>query len=108
MRSVLLPVGISLDVCIARLNGAVDFLFMPKDYSMSSFLASVDTSIMGRKTLDAGIKMSGGSLPRSNMRMHVVSKSKTIGRARRRPLHQRNACHFHSQTPQAFRQRWSG
>jgi dihydrofolate reductase len=76
MRSVVLGVGISLDGYLARLNGAVDFLFMPKDYSMSSFFASVDTAIMGRKTLDAGLKMSGGSLPRSNMPMHVVSKSK--------------------------------
>jgi hypothetical protein len=32
MRSIVLGVGISLDGYIARLGGAVDFLFMPKDY----------------------------------------------------------------------------
>jgi len=79
MRNVVLGLGISLDGYIARLNGAVDFLFMPKDYSMAPFLASVDTAIMGRKTLDAGLRMSGGSLPRSNMPMYVFSKSKPPG-----------------------------
>ena len=69
MRNVVLGLGISLDGYIARLDGAVDFLFMPRDYSMAPFFATVDTAIMGRKTLDAGLKMSGGSLPRSNMPM---------------------------------------
>jgi dihydrofolate reductase len=94
MRSVVLGVGISLDGYIARLNGAVDFLFMPKDYSMASFFASVDTAIMGRKTLDAGLKMSGGSLPRSNMRMYVFSKSKQSG--------ERDGLVFVNQTPSIF------
>jgi len=60
MRKVVLGLGISLDGYIARLDGAVDFLFMPKDYSMSPFFATIDTAIMGRKTLEAGLKMSGG------------------------------------------------
>jgi len=79
MRNVVLSLGISLDGYIARLDGAVDFLFMPRDYSMANFFASVDTAIMGRKTLDAGLKMSGGSLPHSNMPMYVFSKSKPPG-----------------------------
>ncbi len=33
MRKVVLGVGISLDGYIARPDGSVDFLFMPKDYS---------------------------------------------------------------------------
>jgi len=52
MRKVILGLGISLDGYIARPDGAVDFLFMPKDYSMASFFATVDTAIMGRKTLE--------------------------------------------------------
>jgi dihydrofolate reductase len=94
MRSVVLGVGISVDGYIARLNGAVDFLFMPKDYSMASFFASVDTAIMGRKTLDAGLKMSGGSLPRSNMPMYVFSKTKPPG--------ERDGVIFVNETPASF------
>jgi dihydrofolate reductase len=94
MRSVVLGVGISVDGYIARRNGAVDFLFMPKDYSMASFFASVDTAIMGRKTLDAGLRMSGGSLPHSNMPMYVFSKSKPPG--------ERDGVIFVSETPASF------
>src|SRR5258707_11242016 len=55
MRKIVLGLGVSLDGYIARPDGAVDFLFMPKDYSMAPFFATVDTAIMGRKTLDAGL-----------------------------------------------------
>src|ERR1700739_2371641 len=61
MRKVVLGVGISLDGYIARPDGAVDFLFMPRDYSMAEFFTRIDTAIMGRKTLDVAIKMGGGS-----------------------------------------------
>ena len=53
MRKVVLGLGISLDGYIARPDGAVDFLFMPKDYSMGPFFATTDTAIMGRKTYDS-------------------------------------------------------
>ena len=82
MRKVVLGLGISLDGYIARPDGAVDFLFMPTDYSMAPFSATVDTAIMGRKTLDAGLKMSGGSLPHTNMPMYVFSKAKPPGESR--------------------------
>src|SRR5258708_36893274 len=52
---------------------------MPRDYSMAPFFATIDTAIMGRKTLDAGLKMSGGSLPHSTMPMYVFSKAKPPG-----------------------------
>src|SRR5205807_1137962 len=77
-RKVVLALGISIDGYIARLNGAVDFLFMPKDYSMAPFFATIDTAIMGRKTLDVALKMSGGSLPRSSTATYVFSRSKPI------------------------------
>lgn len=60
MRKVVLGLGISLDRYIARLDGSVDFLFMPKDYSMGPFFRTIDAAIMGRKTYDAGLKMGGG------------------------------------------------
>jgi len=79
-RKVVLGVGISLDGYIARPDGAVDFLFMPKDYSMASFFATVDTAVMGRKTLDDALKMGGGSFAGSSMATYVFSHSKPVGR----------------------------
>jgi dihydrofolate reductase len=80
MRNVVLGLGISLDGYIARLNGDVDFLFMPKDYSMAPFFATIDTAIMGRKTLDVGLKMSGGSLPDYQLATYVFSHSQPPGK----------------------------
>jgi dihydrofolate reductase len=79
MRKVVLGLGISLDGYIARRNGAVDFLFMPKDYSMADFFATIDTAIMGRKTLDAALQMGGGSFTSSTMTTYVFSNSKPPG-----------------------------
>jgi dihydrofolate reductase len=79
MRNVVLGLGISIDGYIARLNGAVDFLFMPKDYSMADFFRTIDTAIMGRKTLDAALKMGGGSLGGS-MATYVFSYSQPAGK----------------------------
>lgn len=59
MRKVILGLGISLDGYIARPDGAVDFLFMPKDYSMGPFFKTIDTALMGRKTYDVAKKMGG-------------------------------------------------
>ncbi len=80
MRKVILSLAISLDGYIARPDGAVDFLVQPRDYSMASFFAAVDTAIMGRKTLSAGLKMSGGSLPASPpLAYYVFSRSQPAG-----------------------------
>jgi dihydrofolate reductase len=59
MRKVVLGVGISIDGYIARPNGDVDFLFMPKDFSMAPFFATIDTAIMGRKTYEVGLRLGG-------------------------------------------------
>jgi dihydrofolate reductase len=75
MRSVVLGLGISLDGYIARPNGAVDFLLMPKDYSMAPFFAGIDTAIMGRKTLDAARQMGSGSIGDASMTTYVFSHS---------------------------------
>jgi hypothetical protein len=47
----------SPDGYIARPDGSVDFLFMPKDYSMAPFFKTCDVAIMGRKTLEAGLSL---------------------------------------------------
>jgi dihydrofolate reductase len=58
MRKVVLGLGISLDGYIARPDGAVDFLDVGSDYSMGPFFKMIDAAIMGRKTYEAGLKMS--------------------------------------------------
>ena len=81
MRRVVLGVGISLDGYIARKDGSVDFLFMPKDYSMEPFFKTIGAAIMGRKTLEDGLKMSGGSFPKSPWEdYYVMSRSKPAGK----------------------------
>ncbi len=80
MRKVVLGLGISLDGYIARLNGDVDFLFMPKDYSMAPFFKTIGTAIMGRKTLEDGLRTSGGTFPPSPWdKYYVMSRSKPPG-----------------------------
>ena len=77
MRKVLLGVGISLDGYIARPDGAVDFLFMPPDFSMAEFMASVDIGIMGRKTLEAARRL--GAKFDSPAANYVFSRSQAAG-----------------------------
>jgi len=73
-RKVVLGLGISLDGYIARLDGSVDFLFMPKDYSMAPFFKTIDTAILGRKTYDVAKAMGGGGFGGS-MLFYVMSKT---------------------------------
>src|ERR1700757_3014783 len=79
MRKVVLGLGMSLDGYIARPDGSVDFLFMPKDYSMAPFFATVDVAVMGRKTLDVGIRMSGGKFNSFGLKSYVFSRSQPAG-----------------------------
>ena len=74
MRKVVLGLGISIDGYIARPDGAVDFLFMPRDYSMADFFASIDTAIMGRKTYDVAKSMGGGSFDQK-IKSYVLSRT---------------------------------
>ena len=76
VRKVILGLGISLDGYIARRNGDIDFLIHPKDYSMRPFFATVDAGIMGRKTLEDALRLSGGKLPKTTMKMYVMSRKK--------------------------------
>jgi dihydrofolate reductase len=79
MRKIVLGLGISLDGYIARPNGDVDFLFMPKDYSMGPFFATIDAAIMGRKTLDVALRMGSNSFKDSKMATYVMSRTKPPG-----------------------------
>ena len=94
MRKVVLGLGISLDGYIARPDGAVDFLFMPKDYSMGPFIATIDTAIMGRKTYDVALKMGGGGFGGSKMKNFVFSHSQPPG--------ERSGVTFVNESPKTF------
>jgi dihydrofolate reductase len=94
MRKIVLGVGISLDGYIARPNGAVDFLFMPKDYSMAPFFSTIDVAIMGRKTFDVAVKTSGGSFSGSSMATYVFSHSEPPG--------ERSGVTFINESPATF------
>lgn len=79
MRKVVYGAGISLDGYIARPDGAVDFLFMPKDYSMGPFFKTIDIAIMGRKTYEAALKMGGSGGSFGGMATYVLSRSMPSG-----------------------------
>jgi len=79
MRKVILCLGASLDGYIARPDGSVDFLFMPKDFSMARFMAAIDTAVMGRKTLDAALKM-GGLFGGDSTANYVFSRTQPAGK----------------------------
>src|SRR6516162_7654776 len=93
MRRVVLGLGISLDGYIARRDGSVDFLFMPKDYSMGPFFSRIDAAVMGRKTYDAARKMGGTSFG-PKMAAYVFSRS--------RPRGERDGVIFVDQSPAAL------
>ena len=78
MRNIILAAGITLDGYIARPNGAVDYLFMPKDFSMAPFFASIDTILMGRKTYEVSLQM-GGSAFGEHVVTYVFSRTQPSG-----------------------------
>jgi dihydrofolate reductase len=87
MRKIVLGLGISLDGYIARSDGDVDFLSLAKkgsgppakNYSMGPFFKTVDVAIMGRKTYEVGLKLSGGKFDNYGMKCYVCSRSQTPG-----------------------------
>ena len=97
MRSVIYGVGVSLDGYIARPDGTFDFLFMPKDFSMAEFFASVDTAIMGRKTYEVTKAMGGAPDPGKSgpkITNYVFSRSLPVG--------EREGFIFVNQTPESL------
>jgi dihydrofolate reductase len=80
MRPVVLGLSLSLDSRIARPDGSLDFLIHPNDYSMGPFFKTVDTAIMGRKTYEVGMRMTGGKIPDYGMAIYVYSQSLPPGK----------------------------
>jgi dihydrofolate reductase len=76
MRKIIYGVGTSLDGYIARLDGALDFLHLrPSNYSMAPFFKTIDVGLMGRKTYEAGVRMSGGKFDSHGLRCYIFSRS---------------------------------
>jgi dihydrofolate reductase len=77
-RKVILGFGISLDGYIARRNGAMDFLVIDQEGEavMAEFFAKMDTTVMGRKTAAAWVKMrKSGEIPDTpGMANYVISR----------------------------------
>lgn len=78
MRKIILALGISIDGYIARLDDTFDFLFMPKDFSMAEFFASIDTGIMGRKTYEVSKAVGEGSFG-PKIKTYVLSRTQPPG-----------------------------
>jgi dihydrofolate reductase len=93
VRKVVLSAAISLDGYIARPDGAVDFLFHPKGYSLEAFFAGIDTVILGRKTLDDARKHVGEP-PSGSWKTYVLSRSAPSG--------ERDGLIFVRQSPKAL------
>ncbi len=77
MRKVVACLGISRDGYIARPNGDVDFLFIPKDFSMAEFMARIDVVLMGRKTWEVAQQM--GSPRGAATESYVFSRTLEAG-----------------------------
>ena len=76
MRKVIYGVGTSLDGYIARLDGSLDFLHLrSSNYSMAPFFKTIDVGLMGRKTYEAGVHMSGGKFQNYGLRRYIFSRS---------------------------------
>jgi dihydrofolate reductase len=75
MRKIIYGVGTSLDGYIARVDGALDFLHLrPSNYSMGPFFKTIDVGLMGRKTYEAGVRMSGGKFQSHGLRCYIFSR----------------------------------
>lgn len=80
MRKVVLGASVSLDGYLARPDGTLDFLRMPKGFSMAAMFANVDTIAFGRKTFDIALKWGGGSYkPPIKIPTYVFSRSAPPG-----------------------------
>jgi dihydrofolate reductase len=76
MRKIIYGVRTSLDGYIARLDGSLDFLHLrPSNYSMGPFFKTIDVGLMGRKTYEAGVRMSGGKFESHGLRCYIFSRS---------------------------------
>lgn len=72
-RKVILFIATSLDGFIAGEKGEIDWLFTDQDYGYTSFLNSVDTLLMGRKTYEQVLQF--GSWPYADKTTYVFTSN---------------------------------
>jgi len=83
-RKVILYIAMSLDGYIAKPDGNLDFLTVVEeegqDYGYATFIDSVDTVIIGRKTYDKIISL-GSGFPHNDKEVFVITRTPrpTIG-----------------------------
>jgi len=95
MRKIIYAVASSLDGYIARPDGSLDFLHLrPSNYSMGPFFKTIDLGLMGRKTYEAGVRMSGGKFESHGLRCYIFSRSLPEG--------ERNGAVFVREEPKRF------
>src|SRR5215472_13839963 len=76
MRKIVYSVRTSLDGYIARRDGSLDFLHLrSSSFSMGPFFKTIDAGLMGRKTYEAGVRMSGGKFESHGLRCYIFSRS---------------------------------
>lgn len=77
-RKVILYIAMSIDGFIARPDGNISFLSQVEqegeDYGYSSFIETVDTVILGRKTYDK-IHSMGFDLPYGERKVYVLTRN---------------------------------
>ena len=78
-RKIILYIAMSLDGCIAKDEGNLDFLSLVaspgEDYGYGEFIRTVDTVIMGRKTYDKVLSF-GIDFPHKGKTCYVYSRTK--------------------------------
>jgi dihydrofolate reductase len=99
MRKVILGCGLTLDGYIARRDGSVDYLVMPKgaEKVMADFYAGIDTIVFGRKTFDAMQRMIAQGEhegPSGPWKTYVFSRTLPSG--------EREGMTFVKESPEAF------
>lgn len=82
MRNVIFGAANSLDNYIARKDDAVDWLMWSKEVTdlMADFWKRIDTVLMGRKTYDAGRRLSKGkSMAYPGVKTYILSRTLKAG-----------------------------
>jgi dihydrofolate reductase len=75
MRKIIYYMAASLDGCIARDDGAIDWLPVPagqQDYGHAAFLRRIDTLVFGRKTYEQALGF--GEWPYGRRTCYVLSR----------------------------------